>query len=46
MHRLGVGGRVDRHRRNSHFATGTLNAKGDFATVGDKDFLEQASIPG
>jgi hypothetical protein len=45
MHRLGIGGGVDRHGRNSQFATGALDTKGDLASVGDQDFLKQQLIP-
>ena len=40
MHRVVVRRRVDRHGRDPHFLAGAMNAKRDFAAVGDQDLLE------
>ena len=40
---LAIGFRVDDHRLDAHLATGALDAKGDFASIGDQDFLEHGA---
>ena len=36
MHRIGIGGRVDRDRLDPHFVRGAVDAQRDFAAVGDQ----------
>ena len=43
---LGVafGFRVHHHRLDAHLSTGTLDPQGDFAPVGNQDFLEHRRL--
>src|SRR5450631_961202 len=43
MHRMGVGRRVNRHGRDAELLGGAQNPQGDFAAIGDKDFVEHVS---
>ena len=45
MHRIRVGGRMDRDGRNAEFLGGAQNAQGDFAAIGDQDFVEHVPAP-
>jgi hypothetical protein len=38
--------RVNSDRFDAHFFAGADNAKGDFASIGDEDFLEQGVYVG
>ncbi len=40
VHRIGVGGRIDRDRRDPQLLRRAKNAKRDFAAVGDQDLVE------
>ena len=44
MHGLGVGGRVDRDRTDTHFAARPMNAHRDLATVGDENLVEHRRV--
>ncbi len=35
VHRLGVGGRMDRDRRDAHLMAGAMDAQRDLAAVGE-----------
>src|SRR3546814_13826053 len=43
--RARVGIRIDGNGRDAHAARGLDNAAGDFAAVGDQDFLEHSILP-
>ena len=45
MQRVAVGVGIDRNRLDPHFAGRLDNAAGNFAPVGDQDFLEHRSLP-
>ena len=40
MHGVAVGGGMNRHRRDAHFLACADDAQGDFAAIGDEDFLD------
>ena len=40
VHRVGVGGRMHRHRRDAELLAGAQDAQGDLAAIGDEDFIE------
>ena len=40
MHGVGVGGGMDRDGGDAHLLAGAEDAKGDFAAIGDEDFLK------
>jgi hypothetical protein len=40
VHRLGVGGRMDRDRLDPHFVAGAVDAQCYLAAIGDEDFRE------
>ena len=40
MHCVGVGGGMHRDGRNAEFFAGAQHPQGDFAAVGDEDFIE------
>jgi len=40
MHGISVGGRMNRHRLDAHFATRADHAQGDFSAVGNEDFIK------
>jgi hypothetical protein len=40
MHGVGVGGRMHHHRLDAEFLAGAQHPKGDFAAIGDEDFLK------
>ncbi len=42
MHGVVIGIRIDRHCLDAHPARGFHDAAGDFAAIGDQDFLEHA----
>jgi hypothetical protein len=44
MHRVGVGSRMDCHGLDAQFLAGAQDAQGNFAAVGDQDFLEHAKV--
>ena len=44
MRGAGIRLRVDRDRRNAHFAAGPHHPKSDLAAVGDEDLVEDASL--
>jgi hypothetical protein len=37
VHRVGVGGRMDRDGADAHFVAGAVDAKRDLAAIGDED---------
>ena len=41
VHRVAVGGRVNRNRGDAHFVARTMNPQRDFAAVGDQQFLDR-----
>ena len=41
VHRLGVGGRMDRDRLDPHFVAGAVDAERDLAAIGDQDLLDR-----
>ena len=41
---VGVGGRIDGHRADAHFAAGVHDPQGDLPTVGYEYFLEQGAV--
>src|SRR5208283_5376644 len=45
MHRVSVGCRMNSHGRDSEFLGGAQNPQGNFAAIGDKDFVEHISPP-
>ena len=46
IHRIGVGGRMHRHRLDPHLAAGAMNAQRNLAAIGDQHLLEhQALMP-
>jgi len=40
MHRVAVGGRMDRDRLDAHLAAGAMDAERDLAAIGDQDLVE------
>ena len=46
MQRIAIGVRINGDGADTHFAGGLDDPAGDFATVGDEDFLEQKHSPG
>ena len=42
MHGVGIGGGMDRHGGDAHLLAGAVDAKRDFAAIGDEDFFEHA----
>jgi len=44
MHRVGVHLGIDGHGPDAEFAAGSDDADGDFATVGDEDFLKHRVV--
>ena len=38
MHRVGIGGGVNRDRLDAHFLAGADDAQGNLAPIGDEDF--------
>ena len=44
MHGIAIDRRMHSNAGNSHFTGGADHAKGNFAPIGDKDFLEHYSI--
>ena len=42
VNRIAIGIRIDRNRGDPHLARGFDDAAGDFATVGNQDFLEHS----
>jgi hypothetical protein len=44
MHRVGVGGRVDRDGRDAKLLAGAQDAQGDFAAIGDENLVEHAGF--
>ncbi len=40
MHGIGISGRMHGHRLNAKLAAGAQHPEGDFATIGDEDFVE------
>ena len=45
MQRISIRARIDGHRLDAHLACRLDNAAGDFASVGDQDFLEHLDRP-
>ena len=45
VHRIGVSGRVDRNRFDTHLAAGAHDPKGNLATVRNEDFIEHGAQP-
>ena len=41
VHRLGVGGRMDRDRLDPHFVAGAVDAERDLAAIGDEDLFDR-----
>ena len=39
VHRVGVGGRVDRHRLDTHFVARAVDTQRDLAAVGDQELF-------
>ena len=44
MHRIGVGGGMDRDGRDAHLLAGAVDAKRDLAAIGDEDFFEHQEM--
>ena len=44
MHGVGIRRGVDRHGGDAHLLAGADDAKGDFAAIGDEDFLEHQTM--
>ena len=40
VHRVGVGGRMDRDRLDAHFVRGAVDAQRDLAAIGDQDLFD------
>src|ERR1700757_3676031 len=45
MHRVGVGSRMDRHGRDSKLLSRAQNPQGNFAAIGNENFVEHHSLP-
>ena len=45
MHGVGVGGRMDHDRLDAELLARTQHPEGDFAAIGDEDFLEHLRVP-
>ena len=43
-HGITVGLRVHDHRRDAHFLAGAVDAQGNLAAIGDKDFLDHVAV--
>ncbi len=43
MHGIGIGGGMNRHRRDPHLLAGAVDAQCDLAAIGDEDFFEHLS---
>ena len=41
VHRVGVGGRMDRDRLDAHFVAGAMDAQRDLAAIGDQQLLDR-----
>ena len=40
MHRVGIGGRMDRDGLDAHFVAGAVDAQRDLAAIGDQQLLD------
>ena len=46
VHRICIGGGMDRNRLNAHFMRSAVDTQRDFAPVGDQQFLYGHALPG